>query len=89
LGCLAALRADGIEHRALTAGTAAISLASAPTLGATGRFVLEALLCVELLFARRKREFSSAVTASQITVLKSHDSPQFFHVAETTKRRAA
>jgi len=89
LGGLPALGANGVEHRALAARTAAISFACTPTLGATGWFVLEALLSVELLFASRKSELSPAVTASQIAILKRHDSPQFFTSRKTTKRRAA
>lgn len=78
LGGGAALRADGVEHHALAAArAAAIALACAPALGTSGRFVLEPLLCVELLFASRKGEFSAAITAGQVPVCKCHDSPRF------------
>jgi hypothetical protein len=82
---LAALRADGVEHRAL-APTAAIALAAAAALGAPGRLVLEALLGVELLFASRERELRATIAAGEITVLKSHVSPQF-HLSEMIKPR--
>lgn len=39
--------------------------------------MLEALLSIELLFARGKGEFSAAVTAGDGPVLKRHNSPQF------------
>lgn len=78
LGRRAALRADGVEHHPFAAACAAtIALACAPALGTSGRFVLETLLCVELLFAGRKGKFSAAITAGQVPVCKCHDSPRF------------
>ena len=72
----AALRANGVVHRAFTCrpAIAAIALSGLPARNTAGGLVLEALLRVELLLARGKDIGRAAVATGQGPILES----QFF-----------
>jgi hypothetical protein len=67
----ATLAASGFEHLALSAAAAtaaalrAAGLAGGAAIGATVRFIGEALHCEELLLAGRERELASAIDARE------------------------
>lgn len=76
LAGLAALSTHSVEHRTTVALTA-VCLPCSPAVPASLRLVLEALLGVKLLLARRKNEFPSAILADQ-SLVSVHVIPQFF-----------
>lgn len=82
-GFLPALRAGGLGFHPLASAAAIAAIPAAvpgiaPGLAALApfRFVLEAFVCVELLLAGSKHEFTTAVSALQNTIVVFHDAPR-------------